>query len=53
MGERTHAGHAQCLLLCPLLKDVVLRALKIGKGPQEKECGWYLEAREGSKRIVP
>lgn len=50
---RIYAGHAQMLTVCPLLNDVILVALKIRKRTQEKECGWYLEAREGKQRAVP
>lgn len=49
--EKRMGGHGlgvlKCLLLCHLLKDVILVALKVGEGTQEKECGWHLEAREG------
>lgn len=43
------AGHAQALIVCPLVKDVILVALKTRKRRHEKECGWYLEAREGKQ----
>lgn len=53
MDGRMEAGQAQALIICPLVKDVISVALKIRKMTHEKECGWYIEAREGKQRAVP